>query len=440
MVAGLLALGHQVAVLARDHRGAAKAFTWHRVEDNGSSVYWLHHQLSDARSYRETWNDRRLLEPLRQIFADFEPEIVHLAHPDGWGIVPLELARQQDLSTGATLHDYKWLCARGQMLHPSGERCERIDEERCVRCIHDQLDGGGLRALARNFAPTPLLRWAQQHVQREMDRPKQAGRLARQRWRTGHIALLSSLRDCDLLVSPSRFVARRYQDSALAREVEVIANGLMLDDSEWAAPARRPKAQRWPFLRDSTHSPLQIGFFANGHPSKGLSLLQQAVAALPPGSVHLHIHGPCQGADNPAWSFHGAYVQGDLAQLMRDMDVVALPSLWDENQPMVALEARAFGKALIVSDAGGLPELVKDGVDGWIFPAGNPEDWAEGIAILAADRSKAREASHSSQPPPSAEAMSSAYLHAYRRALHKETFAPALTAGSPVEDNVPSRP
>ena len=145
MVAGLLALGHQVAVLARDHRGTAKAFTWHRVEDNGSSVYWLHHQLSDARSYRETWNDRRLLEPLRQIFADFEPEIVHLAHPDGWGIVPLELAREQDLCTGATLHDYKWLCARGQMLHPSGERCERIDEERCVRCIHDQLDGGGLR-------------------------------------------------------------------------------------------------------------------------------------------------------------------------------------------------------------------------------------------------------------------------------------------------------
>jgi glycosyltransferase involved in cell wall biosynthesis len=169
-------------------------------------------------------------------------------------------------------------------------------------------------------------------------------------------------------------------------------------------------------------------------------VLQQAVAALPKGSVHLHIHGPSQGPKSPAWSFHGAYLYRDLAKLMHEIDVVALPSLWDENQPMVALEARAFGKALIVSDAGGLPELVSDGIDGWVFPAGNPEDWAQGIAILAADRSKTLQAGLSSQLPDSAETMAGAYLHGYRRALHKETFAPALTEGSPVEDNVPSRP
>jgi glycosyltransferase involved in cell wall biosynthesis len=196
---------------------------------------------------------------------------------------------------------------------------------------------------------------------------------------------------------------------------------------------------RWTLPDDISVGPLRIGFFASAHRSKGLHILLQAVAALPTGSVHLHVHGPAEGADEPHQSFHGPYRADELEALMDGLDLVALPSTWDENQPMVALEARAFGKPLLVSDAGGLPELVEDGVDGWVLPAGRTEDWAERLAILASNRQDTREAGLRARPPQSARGMAAAYLQAYREALSKETLANALTEAHPVEDNVSSR-
>jgi len=434
MASGLHVLGHEVAILARDHRGNGPAFKWQRIEDAGSITYWLQHQLSCARSFRETWNDPRLVAPLLQVFDDFKPQVVHLAHPDGWGVVPLELAREQGLATGATLHDYKWVCGRGQMLHPNGVRCERIDEERCVRCIHKQLDGGQARSLARRFAPRALQRWALNRSSEPVEQQAEPGQLARQRWRTGHIALLNSLRDCDLLVSPSHFVARRYEASGLGREVQVISNGLDLEAPRAPSRARWSPSPRWTLRDDTAGGPLHIGFFASSHQNKGLDVLQRAIAALPAGSVHLHIHGT-QGDNEQHQTFYGRYQAEQLKELMDRVDLVALPSTWDENQPMVALEARAYCKALLVSDAGGLPELVNHGVDGWILPTGQAEAWAERLAILAASRQDTHLAGLRARPPHSAQAMASAYLQAYGRALNSQTLATALTAAHRVDDN-----
>lgn len=46
---------------------------------------------------------------------------------------------------------------------------------------------------------------------------------------------------------------------------------------------------------------------------------------------------------------------------------VVLPSEWYENGPYSAMEAMALGKPLIVRNNGGLPELVDNGISGYIF-------------------------------------------------------------------------
>jgi glycosyltransferase involved in cell wall biosynthesis len=441
MCSGLRAAGHEVAVLSRDHReGGGAPFSWHRVLAGSWPVYWLRHRLSLARSHRDTWNDPRLLPALAQIYDDFGPDLVHLGHPDGWGITPLEVARERGLATAATLHDYKWLCARGQMLHPSGERCQTIDEERCVRCVSDQLGRSGARALASRIAPAAVRRWAFGQHEPSASAGADPGRLGRQRWRTAQIALLGALRDCDVVFAPSHFVARRHQEQGLSREVVVIGNGLEGEVPSTAAPQPRWASARWASARDGVRGPLRIGFFGNNHPSKGLAVLQKALRSLPASSVLLEIHGPEKVAESGVpWSWHGAYDHDQVLGLMAAVDLVAIPSLWDENQPMVALEAHAAGKPLLVSDVGGLPELVSDGEDGWIVAAGDPEAWGEAIALLAADRQGVRNAAHRVASPASAETMAFAYLRAYGRALGKETLGPALTAALPVEDNVDSR-
>lgn len=63
----------------------------------------------------------------------------------------------------------------------------------------------------------------------------------------------------------------------------------------------------------------------------------------------------------------------ELEDYVAQAKVVVLPSEWYENGPYSAMEALAKGKPLIVSNLGGLPELVDDGKNGFIYEAGNVE-------------------------------------------------------------------
>lgn len=62
-------------------------------------------------------------------------------------------------------------------------------------------------------------------------------------------------------------------------------------------------------------------------------------------------------------------LRSDIASLYRQADFMALFSV-EEPFGLVALEAMASGCAPIVSDDGGLAEIVTDGVDGWLAPVG----------------------------------------------------------------------
>ena len=73
------------------------------------------------------------------------------------------------------------------------------------------------------------------------------------------------------------------------------------------------------------------------------------------------------------------------ADLFARIDLLVVPSLWEEPLGRVIYEAYAHGVPSIVSNSGGMPEIVEEGRTGFVVEAGNPVVLAELLGHLAAD-------------------------------------------------------
>jgi glycosyltransferase involved in cell wall biosynthesis len=75
-----------------------------------------------------------------------------------------------------------------------------------------------------------------------------------------------------------------------------------------------------------------------------------------------------------------------LADLYRNAAFVVVPSEWYENAPMSILESFAYGKPVIGTRIGGIPELITEGTHGYLVPPESPEQLKTAIRKLWNDR------------------------------------------------------
>lgn len=79
---------------------------------------------------------------------------------------------------------------------------------------------------------------------------------------------------------------------------------------------------------------------------------------------------------------HRVGFRTDAPQVAGACDVFVMPSLDREGFPRAVIEAMAYAVPPIVSDVGGMPELVEDGVSGLVVPEGDAKALARAIADL----------------------------------------------------------
>ena len=114
-----------------------------------------------------------------------------------------------------------------------------------------------------------------------------------------------------------------------------------------------------------------FGFFGRLVPEKGVDVLIRAASQLPSGIIHIFGDGESRGALEASASslgkrvvFHGKVA--DVQPYVAGVSAVVIPSIWAEPFPYSGLEAMALSRAVIASNTGGLPEMVRNGIDGWI--------------------------------------------------------------------------
>ena len=81
--------------------------------------------------------------------------------------------------------------------------------------------------------------------------------------------------------------------------------------------------------------------------------------------------------------------RSDVPQLLAKSDVLILPSVQD-NHPYSIMEAQVAGKLVVASTAGGIPEMVKHGVTGYLFPRKNSQALANILYYILTHPNKSK--------------------------------------------------
>lgn len=171
------------------------------------------------------------------------------------------------------------------------------------------------------------------------------------------------------------------QNGIPAQRMEVVSHGLeqSLEQSEPHLPVK----------------PYCIGYIGSLVEHKGVHVLLEALARVPDGDLHCRIYG---AMDDSAYvarlrklaegdqrvKFMGTFEPSNMLNVIKTMDVLAVPSLWYENEPLVIKSALQAGIPVLCNDIGSLSGMVDHGRTGWLVPFGDPDGWVNAIRNIPA--------------------------------------------------------
>jgi glycosyltransferase involved in cell wall biosynthesis len=80
--------------------------------------------------------------------------------------------------------------------------------------------------------------------------------------------------------------------------------------------------------------------------------------------------------------FHDFLEGKELLKMYVHSNLTVVPSIWYDNSPMVIYESFSYGTPVIGSKIGGIPELIEDGFNGYLFEAGNVNELQQLLETL----------------------------------------------------------
>ncbi len=212
-------------------------------------------------------------------------------------------------------------------------------------------------------------------------------------------ALLEALRASSRIGAVTIEKVRKVR--ALLPEAEVAHTPNGIDLTDWRLlPSHREAAAAWRAERGLERR-LVLGCFGHLKKKKGIGLLLDAL--LESGCaerVHLHLVGALEpevaarlsGDGVPVSSSRCEFVpRSQLPGEFARCDCVVIPSFYD-GMPNVLLEAGGLGLPLLASDTGGMRDVLGDGTEGWLFPAGDVQACAAALRRACATTPEQRAA------------------------------------------------
>lgn len=331
-------LGHRVVVFTGDIQTRHERHSLRREDYDGLPVYRVCLTSEDYQQDRIHFFHKKVEDHFRTFLDEFLPDIVHFHNLIGLSVGLIHIARQKGIRTVLTLHDHWGFCYKNTILKNNGEICQ--DYSRCKDCMPFVSDAGGIGV------PISM--------------------------RQDFISL--QFQDVDALISPSTYLARAYVRAGVPEsKFHVVWNGV--DALRFARILKTENRRQVRFTF--------IGYFGR---HKGIHVLLDALPYLgDAGRYRINLVGEGEVLEECKKKVRQMRLNGsvkfwgkiqNIEDAYRETDVLILPSVWPENQPVTITEAMAAKIPVIASRLGGIPELVEDGHTGYLFEAGNARDLA----------------------------------------------------------------
>ena len=208
---------------------------------------------------------------------------------------------------------------------------------------------------------------------------------------------------CADKVITGSIAAKREVEAAGAHSVCLIPNAVPIPELTTYESSRLEIHYRLGVPRHA----LVVGIFGRIHPGKGHEVLMQAIAAMKDDNIDIHaivvgvgpkLENLKRLCDSLAIS-HRIHFTGyvdDVNAYYAACDLCVVPS-FKESLPLTALEAMAMAKPVIASNTGDLPRVIRNGIDGFIFPPGDTSALHQALRRAAIDRDALRSMSASAR-------------------------------------------
>jgi glycosyltransferase involved in cell wall biosynthesis len=313
-------------------------------------------------------------------------DIVHVCHPMRVGSV-IRSAKRCNIPVVLTLTDFWLMCPKGIAVAQNGELC--LSSDNGTRCVKDC------------FGPM----WQDRLKQRFNDTKE-------------------VFKSVDCVTAATNFMQAVFKTNNFTSAVKLIRFGTDYID------VRENK---------NTYSPgsnITIGFLSTLLPHKGAHVLLEAFNMARVDNIKLKIYGDYFGEtdyfnslkemakDGGKVEFCGAYKYEEISDIMGGIDLSILPSLWWENSPLILLSSLSHRVPAIVSDLSGMTEIIKDGENGFTFPAGSTKDLAKVLQKIGRDPAILNELKANISRPPRIEEEAFEYEKIYNALLAERQVHP----------------
>jgi glycosyltransferase involved in cell wall biosynthesis len=304
-----------------------------------------------------------------------------------------------------TLHDaWGWCPSGGTRLRNGTTLCKNPSPTDCLQCYaewqpHLPKTGQLIMRLASTaspwISPQRLHKWWKKlptTLRRPISMEKKTHiRSSIQALKDRNQSFTQLAKECQQIISPSLFLMDLAKNQTW-KNVRCISHGIA-------------QTEHWNSHKGG-HGLLFVGSMVH---HKGPQLVEKAYRkAFPNASVPIQFvgSGPIKVTlpHTPSISNQAVY------ERLQKADALVMGSIWEENYPVILLEAKAVGCPVVAPRAGGIPEIIEDGVDGILYTLGKVDELSQALQAILKQKWNVR-------PPKTSASMALEYEALYEGAL-----------------------